>query len=481
MIREEDDRVLNGTEGRSVRTMSTAQYDQYIARKEVVITGKADEKRKHILGVVSPLFFSGRFAELLDKIPQCVSVKRFFPACRGSDGEFRIVWANRRFLERHKREDIGGILGKSDFDLWPRHQAEAFRAIDRIALSIGEELERSEAWREATTAARWQMTMSTLKSRGCWEFREVQQGANANAVLQTTKWAENVYGSWFVVVIYSDVTKGDAEQRRYHDMTVHSIRNAFLPVEIAIEHLNTYFANDGMNRGELLDARKCLRDATVNINWFLEHQLEVLRMEVSLQKHRISELLEMLTAELDKATRSFGAVLNVNITSECRDAHETYVRCDLAFITAVCAEMIRNAQKAVKRRRELYRHIEKKELTHEIATQELGWLTTCGNYTPSIRVNLSVKRAFLFITIADNGCGCANRIDRKNVEELIKKAKSDPFDVQILRLGLPFCVIVVEQRHNGVIRLDVVELQETRFQIKIPLMGDKNATEDIAL
>jgi len=74
------------------------------------------------------------YRSLVENLPQSVFRK---------DREGRFVFCNRRFSETVKRP-IEEILGKTDFDLFPREMAEAYRADDRRVMELYETLDQIE-------------------------------------------------------------------------------------------------------------------------------------------------------------------------------------------------------------------------------------------------------------------------------------------------------------------------------------------------
>jgi PAS domain S-box-containing protein len=73
-----------------------------------------------------------RMRDVLDHLPAAICLK-------DANGRYRLV--NREF-ENLVHADADGILGKTDFDVFPREQAERFRADEKRALEAGQEVEK---------------------------------------------------------------------------------------------------------------------------------------------------------------------------------------------------------------------------------------------------------------------------------------------------------------------------------------------------
>jgi two-component system sensor kinase FixL len=73
-----------------------------------------------------------RMRDVLDHLPAAICLK-------DANGRYRLV--NREF-EQLVHADADGILGKTDFDVFPREQAERFRADEKRALETGQEVEK---------------------------------------------------------------------------------------------------------------------------------------------------------------------------------------------------------------------------------------------------------------------------------------------------------------------------------------------------
>jgi PAS domain S-box-containing protein len=75
-----------------------------------------------------------RYRSLLENLEQCIFLK---------DADLRITAANRRYCEGIGRPEAD-VLGKTDFDLYPRRLAEKYQADDRLVLNEGRRLELEE-------------------------------------------------------------------------------------------------------------------------------------------------------------------------------------------------------------------------------------------------------------------------------------------------------------------------------------------------
>ncbi|MCY2963429.1 MAG: PAS domain-containing protein, partial [Planctomycetota bacterium] len=91
------------------------------------------------------------YHSLVDHLPLSVLRK---------DREFRYSFVNRRFLE-FAGADLGDVLGKTDFDLFPKEMAEKYRAGDERVLSSGLLFNDVETYQRSDGEQRW---IEVLKS-----------------------------------------------------------------------------------------------------------------------------------------------------------------------------------------------------------------------------------------------------------------------------------------------------------------------------
>lgn len=466
LLCENDNDVLaNGRE--SISTATLAAGSQIIVNKRLIFAGS--QREPHILGVLTPLFGDKGLTPTLHKIPQIVYIKRYRPDSQTTDAELSIVWANQRFHERHNRVETVGL---TDYDLHSAADAAVIRRSDLKAIEVGRNLQLSPGWNQTSGERQWKMTIDALANAGCWEFREVERKPGCTSVLQTSKWAENIHGTWFVISVSSDVTSGDAEQRLYHDMTVHSIRNSILPVEIASERLAEWLRQPTLDPSCITMALGCLSDATSNVDWFLTHHLELLRMETRCVPISVSEVIQLISSELDAVQRSSRGTIAVSVHSPEILSGSANVAADLTFIRACFGELLRNAKKAVQRRLNTFENILKGHLTEGLA-RDIGWTSVSDTYAARIDVTVLLDARSLRIDICDNGAAAVNIKEREVLLERFAAAKQNPFDTKTLRLGLAFCLIVIEQRHGGELHLESGGML-TCFRVTLPLLESRN-------
>ena len=468
---KDDANVLKGATITRVREANFFDGGQWISKKRRVFVGK--ERLPYILGTFTPLF-GGSLASMLDKMPQCISVKKYYPKAKGKNRSFRIVWGNRSFLARHRRKSVKEIQGFSDFDLWPEGQAGKFMKHDLQCVEIGERLDASEAYIKLSESAQWEVMQSELKKARLWEFRETQivRGKNGKgaatieggkyAALQTTKWPMKLCGDWFVIVVYSDVTKGDKEQEKYHDMTVHTIRGAISPLNVAEEHIQRAQKAQPKNRAFPIVAQ-CMRAASESVNWFLTHHLELLKMEVSVSPTGFANMKKLLTDICGQAKVSGLTCAPIRLQfSTPRSSDEMYAVSE-TFMNAVITELIRNSQKAIMRVETLIDNIKTGPLTWTAAQSEMGWNRISKRYRPYVAIAMKAEAGLLKISIVDNGDCCFNRGARSSMKRKFTYAKKNPYSRENLRLGLAFCVLAVEKQ-GGFTRLHADE-EKTQLDI----------------
>mgnify|MGYP000218160749 CR=1 FL=1 len=104
------------------------------------------------------------YRSLVENLPQSVFRK---------DREGRFVFCNRRFCETVKRP-LGEILGKTDFDLFPREMAEAYRADDRRVMELYETLDQIEKHIAADGSLMYVQVVKTLLRDPAGEIAGIQ-------------------------------------------------------------------------------------------------------------------------------------------------------------------------------------------------------------------------------------------------------------------------------------------------------------------
>jgi PAS domain-containing protein len=470
LVYAEDRQVLAGQPTVSVRTASLHDGTESLSEKQPIRS--RDGEVSHILGVTSQLF-PGKLGRILDKIPQCLAVKKYSPPDAGSSGEFKYVWANQSFLRRHNMGLPKEVIGKTDYDFWPMTEADKYRKKDREVI---------EAYRQALPHADlcgtlstqdWEKLVEALREAKCWEYRETQRGQYFTRILQTSKWAESIEGTetLFLVVVYSDVTKGDAEQQRYHELTVHNMKGAIAPAAVARMYLEDCLAGTRAADEAIREAIECISDISENSAFFLKHHLNVLRMKIECVPRRVGDLFEVAREEAVRARRLWG--MSVRVLLDADVSPDLFVHCDAVFMRFVLAETILNAMKAVDCR-----------ITHYKARMELARGSGNGaliadTYAGKVMVRFRKENMYLTCTISDNGIACLNDDERKKLEESYAAARNDPYEPYTVKLGLPFCVIAM-QAQKGEFRLDSDDIV-TSFSICIPLSSGGGVDETAGL
>lgn len=459
LVQEEDENVLLGGQTVSVRTASLHDGTEWLSEKRPIRT--RDGIVTHILGVTSQLF-PGKLGAVLDKIPQCLAVKKFSAELAGSDDEFKYVWANRSFLRLHDMQHPTDVLGKTDYDFWPAEQADKYRERDRQVIGVYRRVTSEAEWVALSDNAKWERLVQELRKHGCWEFREAQRGRGPTRVLQTTKWAVSIEGSHtlFLVVVYSDVSKGDAEQQRYHELTVHNIKGAIAPTAIAKMYLDRAL-NGTLNPFHAIsEANECITDASDNVAFFLKHHLDLLRMNIQCVCHPVTDVIEAVKSEAEKATRQWDIPVLIDIDKAM--AHGIAVTCDPVFLQFVLAELMLNAIKSIDRRSS--KRAQNMHIARLVADADEA---AADEYHGKVWVRFGVVDGRFSCVIADNGVACSDLGERADLEEAFGCAQNDPYEPYMVRLGLPFCIIAIQEQ-KGEILLKASD-RSTEFKICLPL------------
>ena len=462
-VAKEDKDVINGGYSGHVRTAEFFDTAEWLTEKHCIKAGL--DAQPHILGVASPLF-GGSSMQMLEKLPQCVCVKRYYPDAE-RQRQFRIVWANRRYMERHGFQDPSSYRGKSDYEISAHHseQADRYYEKDLQVVNIGKKISSDvRPERQNFTSL-----IAALRKENCWEYRESQEDRDRKKfTLQTTKWPEHIHGTWFVVVVYSDITKGEKLREMYHDMTVHTIRGMIVPVDTAL-----WAINESDLRGEELisTVKECLIDTDEDAKWFLDHHLNLIKMQIKTQHIQANVLAEMLHIESTRVLRrtrwETRASVTVQPTSE--ELSTTKVSIDAAFIRAVISELFRNAYKAIERRQNFVGNLKTGDM-NEAEGRKNGWTDFSTAWTPQLEARLEIVGDSLMITISDNGDAAANSKEAMKLKKRFGAAHSASEERRDLRLGLAFISLTM-QRHGGNVYLTLGRSKPvTAFSIVLPLI-----------
>jgi PAS domain-containing protein len=453
----EDNNVLAGQTIEEIRELSLQKSNDWLTVKQPIKS--RDGVVTHLLGETSPLF-PGRLGDILDKVPQCISVKKYYPEKVGSPGEFKLVWVNRSFLKIHNREHPEDLIGKTDADLWPGdpEQVDHFRRRDQLAIEKYKKVRAAADWAELSPELQWARVVNELcdadQDLRCWEFRETTRAKSQTRVLQTTKWVEEFCGTLFVVVVYSDVTKGDTEQRRYHEMTTHNLRGATSPISTARSHLKKV-----LDSVDNLDARiratiTCLDDTSHAIELFLQHHLKLLKMDVACHATELKNIVKILKDERDKLTRNWEITIDI-----VDNFPEVFVHCDVEVLQFALNEMLLNSVKAAYLRKE------------ESTAEELR------SYAPLVSVTFKQKENEICCIIANNGAGCVDPDAREKLIKAFNSAQRNPFDPDSKTHGLSFCVVAVRAQGGRIQLIPPTNSDKcTQVEVYLPLIHTGVAT-----
>jgi len=145
-LRDSDGKLL-GTFGisRDITRQKRAEND--LARANRELQAEVAERRKVEEDLARE---RDLLRTLMDHLPDSISVK---------DSEGRYVTANAALVKRLGAESILEIVGKTDFDFFPRELAKKYQADDRDVVTTGEPLiDREERTTDAEGNSLWQLT-----------------------------------------------------------------------------------------------------------------------------------------------------------------------------------------------------------------------------------------------------------------------------------------------------------------------------------
>lgn len=441
-IQAEDNFAMERGAVTSVRTADLHDGREWLTEKKRFFAGR--KQRPHIVGMASPLFPSSLW-HVLESMPQCVSVKSYQRVANGQSDEFRYVWANKSYLHRHRFSRLEELTGKTDFDICTRDGASVEQALrfvekDRLVLQICMDL---HAKKETSSDGDWNNLVESLRENKCWEYREDQVLQGAKRSLQTSKWAENICDRWFVIVVYSDVTLGDVEIRRYHRMTVHGLREMVSPIDPAISWLSRL--NNDLRRSEIDDSLRLLRQVKSDSEWFLRHHLDLFDLKVNFSTVTISEAQEICSDIVEKRRLCSDPhiVFSVSLSSSVDSSSLTTWKTDVRFLRVVLAELLLNATKWVISKMNAVNNVYDSLMTIE-EYRKTGWHDLALPYKPLIEVSLEATSEAVSICVKDNGSATSNHAHRTALLSALTSGEQSSRGVDE-RLGIRFCQIAIER------------------------------------
>jgi PAS domain-containing protein len=444
----EDKKVLQSGELSVVRTANLFDHSEWTTEKKRFFVGP--RKIPHIVGISSPMFPSSLW-HVLESMPQCVSVKLFDDSKEGTPDEFRYVWANRSYLDRHQFRDLSELVGMTDFSICKREKApsdqwERFILKDKNVLNACKEyLDKSNN----LTYCDWKEFVRFLQRSNFWEFREIQELNGLQRSLQTTKWAEKIVNRWFIIVVYSDVTLGDVEIRRYHRMTVHGINEMVSPIEPVIQWLSECEAN---SLDKVKKALTLLRHVREDAERFLRHHLDLFDLKVEMEPTNIRQVAILCNDLLDKRKLCSNDRIEYVFRDETEGFSSTREWCiDIRFLRVVIAEILLNSMKSVVSKLNAIENIDDGKLTLD-DYRTTGWNRLDRCYKPLISIELYASDSEINIKLSDNGSATSNNSHRKTlIDALESKANLDRAADE--RLGIRFCKVAIE-RTGGTLSID---------------------------
>lgn len=445
-----------------------------------------DGKNEYILGICRPAFWNTA-SEVLDKLPQYVSIKHYSPDAKVGR-RFRVVWGNIAYLRRHcKRvEGLEDLARREiyDSDLWPKSQAKLFAGVDQRVMDAAITLETTPQYQAASAHDRWQLLTAELAKCDAHEFQEESiDYEGQKLVFQTTKWPEKIGDEWYLVVAYSDITVADAEKEGYHKMTVHAIRNAAVSYGGAENELLNYSsaANQTERDDIVAKASRLLRVGSVSLSHVADTHLKLMHLDVKKDWTALERVVDCARKQFEETK-----LLNPDFVRDTsfedmvpiRPELQKLVLVDLDFLKHVLAELLRNARKSVDARNETTRNWREKKLGDDDFKEKYGenWN---DQFEPFIGLRLTEEPRYLSLAIIDNGEAAA----RTEVWEDLKKSLDAPLASgnwrTLGKLGVQFCRVVcarlngelrIEKSHNNAMKVVkvVVRLRRMEYLVSGP-------------
>jgi signal transduction histidine kinase len=242
----------------------------------------------------------------------------------------------------------------------------------------------------------------------------------------------------------------------YHSFTVHSIRNVLTPVEAAADILSQHPEH-------IAQALRLLRIGTRGLNFYIANLLKFLQAHINPTVMQPLPIVELLSNEKWLLGEEAGDTLDCHIDANgCQDAR---VRADSEFLSAALKELLRNARKAVFRRRELERLQGRKSQKGHV---EIG----VNEHEPTDEL----QEPHICVVVRDDGDATVDEEARDALMRAWSKAKKGSFRSESsgpFSFGLAFISWVI-RAHGGYVTADVAE-GRTSLIIHLPLTSKGGA------
>lgn len=251
----------------------------------------------------------------------------------------------------------------------------------------------------------------------------------------------------------SELAKSQLGQ--YHSFTVHSIRNELMPIEAAADLLQKSRNRGGVSNDELGRMLSFLQLGTRGVNFYLKHLLKFLRAEIEPPKMEPIRVYELVKNEVWLLGEVAVDLLKANLVPPIDRDMEAMVRADPEFLAAALKELLRNARKAVFRRREKEEREAKPRTPGQVEVR-------FESHAPDGIMNAPHLR----ITVSDNGDAAVDDQARARLNKARLRCE-EAMPPQSGQKGLEFLHWVIN-RHQGQFNTEHLS-GRTVFHLRLPL------------
>jgi len=249
------------------------------------------------------------------------------------------------------------------------------------------------------------------------------------------------------------VIESQERLQHHYGFTVHSIRNEMVPISGGVKLQSDICKEHPELEDKLSHSSRLLKLGIDGLRFYINNLLKFFHAKIEMEEVSMSKIIsdeKWLMSEIATPRE-----LKIRLDDKDAKTLETYpVRGDSVFLSAAVKEILRNAWKAIYRRREDEKRDEIPQTKGKI---DIGIKSTADR---------------LLMSFSDNGDAVRNSEAREKLIQFRNNLYNKEKKLELGRYGLQFIEWVMAQ-HGGELDLKVDE-EKTTFTLSLPISRQKN-------